>query len=178
MLVEREAGIDTWYQSFRDTVLAPLSSDANLWIAWMDGKWLGPIVQVHLSWLEGWMGIPTPRSLSAEEIERKVKATYRAQYELVRRVTPEERLLEYRLGGGWGPLCRFLGMPVPMDEEGREREFPWVNEKEAMRVKIEGVVRQGLLNVLYEVGRWGVLVGVVVLGWAWVRFRIENPGVE
>ncbi len=31
----------------------------------------------------------------------------------VMRVVPKERLLVYRTGDGWGPLCAFLGVPVP-----------------------------------------------------------------
>ena len=29
-------------------------------------------------------------------------------------VMPPERLLEYNVSAGWGPLCRFLGSPIPM----------------------------------------------------------------
>ena len=35
---------------------------------------------------------------------------------------PAERLLVYRAGDGWEPLCRFLGVPVP------EEEFPHLND--------------------------------------------------
>jgi hypothetical protein len=34
-------------------------------------------------------------------------------YERVRRTVPAERLLDYRVQDGWGPLCRFLGVAVP-----------------------------------------------------------------
>ena len=36
---------------------------------------------------------------------------------------PKERLLVYRAGDGWGPLCEFLGAPVP------ETPFPKVNDR-------------------------------------------------
>jgi hypothetical protein len=35
---------------------------------------------------------------------------------------PAERLLVYRAGDGWEPLCRFLGVPVP------DEEFPHLND--------------------------------------------------
>lgn len=124
------------------------------------------------------MGIPSPSSHSPEEMEQKIKDCYISHYALVRRITPKERLLEYKLGSGWGPLCEFLGVEVPRDEGGREVGFPHVNEKEAMKVKIDGVVRQGVLNVLWKVGWWGGVVTVGVLGWLWVRYRISNPMVE
>jgi hypothetical protein len=42
----------------------------------------------------------------------------------VRRVIPADRLLVYEAAQGWGPLCRFLGVPVP------ETPMPKVNSKE------------------------------------------------
>ncbi|KAM5442259.1 hypothetical protein MferCBS31731_002633 [Microsporum ferrugineum] len=33
--------------------------------------------------------------------------------ERVRAAVPKERLLEFRADQGWGPLCDFLGVPVP-----------------------------------------------------------------
>lgn len=33
----------------------------------------------------------------------------------VRRTIPRERLLEYEVGQGWEPLCKFLGVPVPSE---------------------------------------------------------------
>lgn len=43
-------------------------------------------------------------------------------YEAVRKLVPPERLLNYRVGEGWGPLCDFLGIKVP------DFEFPHVNK--------------------------------------------------
>lgn len=44
-------------------------------------------------------------------------------YERVREVTPADRLLEYRVQEGWGPLCEFLDVSVP------EGDFPRINDK-------------------------------------------------
>lgn len=49
--------------------------------------------------------------------------TYHAHLEEVRRVVPKERLLVYDVREGWGPLCTFLGVPVP------ERPFPHLNDR-------------------------------------------------
>ena len=43
-------------------------------------------------------------------------------YELVRRIVPKERLLEYRVQEHWEPLCEFLGEPVP------DEQFPRLND--------------------------------------------------
>ena len=43
--------------------------------------------------------------------------------ELVRRVVPKDRLLDFQVKQGWTPLCNFLGDAVP------EGDFPWINDK-------------------------------------------------
>jgi hypothetical protein len=51
--------------------------------------------------------------------------------EQVRRDVPADRLLVYEISQGWGPLCAFLGVPVP---EGKP--FPHLNDAAAFRAKI------------------------------------------
>ena len=38
---------------------------------------------------------------------------YRMHNEEVRRFVPQERLLEFNVKEGWGPLCKFLEVPEP-----------------------------------------------------------------
>jgi hypothetical protein len=49
---------------------------------------------------------------------------YERHNETVRRTIPPERLLVYNVAEGWGPLCAFLGVPVP------EGPMPKVNSTE------------------------------------------------
>ena len=44
----------------------------------------------------------------------------------MRSLVPKEKLLEMEIGQGWGPLCEFLGCPVP------DEPFPRVNDSEAV----------------------------------------------
>lgn len=69
-------------------------------------------------------------------------ATYRAHLKEVRRVIPEERLLVYDVREGWGPLCDFLGVPVP------EVPFPHLND----RASFGRSLRRGSRELLK--GRW------------------------
>jgi hypothetical protein len=53
-------------------------------------------------------------------------AAYERHAEEVRAAIPPERLLEWRPGDGWEPLCRALGRPVPDEpfpHENRRAEF-------------------------------------------------------
>src|SRR6185437_14454807 len=51
---------------------------------------------------------------------------FRRHTEEVKRSIAPERLLVYRVGEGWDPLCEFLGVPVPQDpfpSENSRAEF-------------------------------------------------------
>jgi len=50
--------------------------------------------------------------------------------EAVVSTVPAERLLVWQVKQGWGPLCQFLGVPVP------EEPFPNVNDTPSMLKKI------------------------------------------
>jgi hypothetical protein len=59
--------------------------------------------------------------------EQAAKAAYLAHNEDVRKTAPKGRLLEYRTGDGWEPLCDALGVPVP------DVDFPHVNTTDEFR---------------------------------------------
>ncbi|HSO97148.1 MAG TPA: sulfotransferase [Acidimicrobiia bacterium] len=53
--------------------------------------------------------------------EADAKAAYEAHNRAVRAAVPADRLLDWRPGDGWGPICAALDLPVPSDP------FPHVN---------------------------------------------------
>ncbi|POM25276.1 hypothetical protein BTM25_39200 [Actinomadura rubteroloni] len=53
--------------------------------------------------------------------------------ETVKREVPEDRLLVYRAGDGWEPLCSFLGLPIP------EESYPHLNDRAAMLARVAGM---------------------------------------
>ncbi|KAK4149618.1 hypothetical protein C8A00DRAFT_18720 [Chaetomidium leptoderma] len=55
----------------------------------------------------------------------RAREVYEGFHDEVRKMVPEERRLEYKLGDGWEPLCQFLGVEVPPDVE-----FPRTNTRE------------------------------------------------
>ena len=94
----------------------------------------------------------------AEEMRTLAKMRYREHYELIRRIVLKERLLEYKLGGGWEPLCDFLGKEVP------DVEFSKVNETAFMHEKISIIAGRGIRNLLTRVLLWiGPLLVAVLL---------------
>jgi len=113
-----------WERSFRETIwdmchgesLLRLLSSAR---AQVDPQWRDYLALVdRMFWGPGGtfaQGHATPAELIAE-MER--------HNEEVRRVVPAERLLVWRVGDGWEPLCEFLEVDVP------EEPLPHVNDRE------------------------------------------------
>ncbi|KAK5988960.1 hypothetical protein PT974_10458 [Cladobotryum mycophilum] len=112
----------------------------------------------------------------------KAIAWFNRQYQEFRDRIPEERRLEFKVQDGWGPLCEFLEVPVPMvkDEttgEMVEAPFPRVNDREGFMnefnthqaeclERANGHVFRGLgkLAVTLAIGYGGYLAWTTRLG--------------
>ncbi|MDF2232838.1 sulfotransferase family protein [Albimonas sp. CAU 1670] len=57
-------------------------------------------------------------------------AAYEANAAAVKAAVPAERLLVHGLGDGWGPLCAFLGVPVP------DAPYPRSNDAAAFQARV------------------------------------------
>jgi hypothetical protein len=72
----------------------------------------------------------------------KLISVYKAHNARVREIIPADRLLVYEVAEGWGPLCDFLGVPVPagpMPKVNSTEEFQGRLAKEvAARVDAAG----------------------------------------
>ena len=105
---------EAWYDSMVETIRA---------IQPVFPWWLPRVVrQMHDDII--WNG----RFKGEFENRERTVAAYRAHVEEVCAHVPPERLLVYDVAEGWGPLCRFLGRPVP---EGME--FPRLNDRRFFR---------------------------------------------
>jgi hypothetical protein len=70
-------------------------------------------------------------------------------------LVPKERLLEWEIGDGWGPLCEFLGKPVP------EVPFPHANARNGGWKEREEMANDRWIRKAF--GRVILLVGAVML---------------
>jgi hypothetical protein len=95
---------------------------------------------------------------SKETWKQNCRRGYLAHYANVRSLCPPDRLLEYRLGSGWEPLCEFLGKPVP-----RGVPFPHLNEHVEFEKRLVMLqnreLRKGLLALASRSWWIGVLAG-------------------
>ncbi|KAA8643901.1 hypothetical protein EYZ11_011675 [Aspergillus tanneri] len=137
VLVERD--IDSWYDSWINSVIKNTYDPLVTVIYHIDRFFTHPIGKIHKTTFQGWLGISNP-----EDARRRSKDQYRKHYELVRRITSKDRLLEFKLSDGWKPLCEFLGKPVP------DRPFPHLNEKKWLDEKVQLVLTRGLKRLAWK----------------------------
>ena len=109
------------------------------------------------------------KAYSKDEMRARARPMYREHYELVRKVTPKERLLEYELGSGWEPLCTFLGKPIP------DIPFPKSNETDMLLEKVGIIIRRRLKVVLRKA--LIVVIPFLILVAAWWFSGIANSGL-
>jgi hypothetical protein len=121
LLTERDP--EDWFTSVHSTVFSPE------WIAQTLKMPLGPFFQSFYDFY-------------GDRIQDHdfMVATYRRYCEDVKREIAPERLLVYRTGDGWEPLCHFLGVAVP------DAPYPKANTRTEMRALIDRVIGAGVLD--------------------------------
>jgi hypothetical protein len=110
LLSTRDA--DNWWRSVRDTTFATLQSEGDPADPWE--RAIAPAKQLTIR-------LVTDRFTPDWANEVTAKAAYERHNAAVRAAIPHGRLVEWRPGDGWGPICAALGLPVPADP------FPHVN---------------------------------------------------
>lgn len=153
ILVERD--IEKWYDSIDKGVFS------TLW---------GPLPEFFVSYVEpvlGSMAGPASRKTllgffeaeNVEEIRAKARDGYKAHYRRLRNMVPRDKLLDFTLDQGWGPLCEFLGKEVPENVP-----FPHVNDADALKAKILEVQKRHLRQLGGKLGPWLAAASVALVG--------------
>jgi hypothetical protein len=110
---------DQWFESTQATILAPQGGVNRP----------PPAMKTFMDWVKSDFG---------DRIHDRAFMTdyFRAHDEKVRAAIAPERLLIYRAGDGWGPLCAFLGVPVPSGD------YPNVNSREQFIGRVQAMAQQ------------------------------------
>jgi hypothetical protein len=103
---------DAWWRSFSDTMLESLRSEVDPADPWE--RAMAPARQLAIRLL-------AERFTPDWANEAAAKAAFERHNAAVRAAIPPGRLVEWRPGDGWRPICAALGRPVPTDP------FPHVN---------------------------------------------------
>jgi hypothetical protein len=104
---------DAWFESTQATIFAPGGMTSQ---AIQAGE--GPLADFFRSFTGPLRGRLHDRAFLTDH--------FRRHSEEVQATIPAERLLIYEANQGWGPLCRFLGVPVPAEpypSENSRAEF-------------------------------------------------------
>lgn len=113
-----------------------------------------------MRWVRGWFA-----SNSKSEMKAQAVPMYEKHYALVRNLTPPERLLEYRLGSGWEPLCEFLGKPVPINVP-----FPSANDQKSLQETTGLINQKSMLRLLTGRKLLVVVLPVTFAALAWTLY--------
>ena len=106
VLLSERSSADAWWTSMEQTIVTMLSQPVR------DAQ------QAHTRT----MSAPLMMSFSPQWPDREaVIDAYERHNDRVREIVPAERLVEWRPGDGWAPLCAALGVAVP------DEPFPHVN---------------------------------------------------
>lgn len=151
-----------WLKSMKNSVGEVFSWWRWKYVAWADKELAAPLYQlvgVTLTNLKWGGGDYSENSKTAQH--------YLEHNALVRKVCPPERLLEFKLGSGWDPLCKFLGTEVP------EVPYPNVNDKELFVGLHKAVLDRATVWAAQQVFIWAAPVGMFAAGaaWYWQRLR-------
>lgn len=137
---------ERWYESVRETIYA--LSTGFPW--WLSGLVPGVAAVSRLSRALVW-----GRTFGGRFEDRAhALAVWHAHVAEVKATVPAERLLVFEVSEGWGPLCEFLGVPIP------DAPFPRLNDRALMlrRVRVMRAVKIGgpLLLAAIALALWSL----------------------
>jgi hypothetical protein len=118
ILSERDG--ERWFQSMSSTILTDTHREG------MASSEVGNIIR-RLSARMMFGADPAARVPAGLPGKDQMIERFLAHNAEVRRTIPAERLLVFEARQGWGPLCAFLGVPVP------DEPYPHVNNAEAFK---------------------------------------------
>ncbi|KAK5994209.1 hypothetical protein PT974_07652 [Cladobotryum mycophilum] len=95
---------------------------------------------------------------SLEEVRKNAWKTYDRHNRQVQELVAPDQLLIYKMGEGWGPLCEFLGKPVP------DVEFPWVNETEEFKARVAKQIKDLFLQAVKVLLPWTIGISAIGIG--------------
>ncbi len=144
---------ERWYESTRQTIYYARDAFPR-WAAAFNPRMRAFRRMVNRLWDRMFQGRFEDRAFAIDVFNR--------HNEQVIRDVPAGRLLVYEVSQGWGPLCEFLGVPVP---EGKP--FPHLNDAAEFRGRIERVTR--IMRTVGYAGLGAAVLALVLIAVAAIR---------
>ncbi|KAK5680931.1 hypothetical protein LTS10_006689 [Elasticomyces elasticus] len=156
VLVERD--IESWYQSWM--ALCQSAYNPSIFaLGRLDPYWLGRITALGGALTR----IEAGHAKTIDQARVRSKAAYRQHYRDVRDIVPSDRLLEFKLGDGWEPLCDFLDKKLP------DTPFPHENETKANAQSFVELGQRAMKNIAKNAAVLVAVLGMPVAAWLYSR---------
>lgn len=144
---------DVWYQSVADTIWT------GYYLLGFPKSTLQLLIQNIAPRPEAWRTMRYSYEYGIKNFPTSGKQIYLEHNAKIRSLVPKERLLEFNVKQGWGPLCEFLGVPVP------DIPFPRVNDTKAWLAEVGRMKMKAAMNIVKVLAILGVVVVGVYLRW-------------
>ncbi|KAK8115462.1 hypothetical protein PG984_011964 [Apiospora sp. TS-2023a] len=151
-----ERDIEQWLQSFDNGALQGFGFHSP--IAMFFRRFVAPLSGIYWPTTQWYANAGWLRAADYEGMRNHSRAAYHEHLAMVKKLTKPGKLLEYRLGAGWEPLCEFLGLPVPTEP------FPYLNEREALKKTGSKMLLDVLRLALWNVIKYPLALAVLYLG--------------
>ncbi len=110
-IIHSTRDVEGWYKSISETILAVLLSPDK----WPDEQ---------REWLEMACHVVIDKSFSGKTDRDSIIKAFNTHEAAIKDAIPANNLLVFQAKDGWGPLCEFLGRPVP------DAPYPRTNSRE------------------------------------------------
>ncbi|KAK3177392.1 hypothetical protein K4F52_009801 [Lecanicillium sp. MT-2017a] len=155
VLVQRD--YDKWFKSMDEGIFQWF----DYWLVKGYIQLIEPLLGLHAggAGLKSILGYFEARNIG--EARENAPRIYAQHYRNIPTLVPPARLLYFKLEDGWGPLCEFLGKPIP------DVAFPHINEAAALNAKFREKLRRDISSAALVTLRW-FCGAVVVAGVSWI----------
>ncbi|OJJ87562.1 sulfotransferase family protein [Aspergillus glaucus CBS 516.65] len=126
--------VDSWHASVMKTVWWRVSDWEHSFVSnfsWAAGMYYPMLSKFFQTFFRG-------------DFPNKGKQVYEDHVAQIRSMVPPERLLEYQIGDGYGPLCEFLGEEMP------DTQFPRGNDMADFFKRCRGRNRRQMMNAALQ----------------------------
>ncbi|KXH62960.1 hypothetical protein CSAL01_03910 [Colletotrichum salicis] len=159
VLVDRD--LNKWYKSYDKGVIMHFFT----WKMWAVLSLIEPLQMLKPVTVTRDLQYAMFRCRNQAEWQRNAKMICQEHSEKIRELVSKDRLLEYKLGSGWEPLCKFLDKKIP------DKPFPHLNDGKEFELWMDNFQRREVRRGLMAAARY-LIVPVAASGIALTFMKI------
>ena len=129
---------ESWERSFRDTIWTMSHGESVMPLLARARAEIDPTWQRYMAFVDRMFWGPQGTFADGHAEPGMLIDQMLQHTEQVRQAVPEDRLLVWEVGEGWGPLCEFLGVPEP------DSPLPHANDRDTFLDRVIGGALENL----------------------------------